>query len=230
MHSGHRKRLRARFIKDGIDNVSPHEVLEYLLTLSIPRKNTNEIAHRLIEKFGSFSGVLDAPRQAIEKIEGIGENSSYFLTLLPDLFRYYNVDKNNENKQLKLTFDGTVDLIRAKFIGKKKECIVAIFMDAQRRLKYCGFISEGCFDNVDVNLSLLIDRVKEYNTRYVILAHNHPSGIALPSRTDIDVTAKIKETLGLIEIILVDHFIVSNDDVTSMALLDLKESKLKNFW
>ena len=217
-------------MKDGIDNVPQHEVLEYLLTLSIPRKNTNEIAHRLIEKFGSFSGVLDAPRQAIEKVEGVGEISSFFLTLLPDLFRYYNVDKNNQNKQHRLTFDEIVELIKSKFIGKKTECIVAILMNVQHRLKYCGVISEGSFNNVEVNLSLLIDKVKEYDTRYVILAHNHPSGIALPSRGDINTTAKIKETLCLLEITLIDHFIVANDDVTSMALLDLEESDLKNYW
>ena len=94
VHDGHRERLRKRFLKEGLDNFQPHEILELILFYSIPRRNTSELAHNLINHFGSFSAVLDAPVEALTQVNGISTQSAVLISMLSQVLRRYNKEKN----------------------------------------------------------------------------------------------------------------------------------------
>lgn len=216
MHSGHRERIKKKFIKYGADALEPHELLEMLLFYGIPRKDTNELAHRLIDSFGSLPQVFDAPMSSLLKVNGIGESCAILIKLISKLSRVY-AEKNYKINNKRLTKTQIEQMILNKFIGRIKEHVVLALFDAKRNLVFCDVIAQGSFGATNFHIRDIIELALKFSAMKAIIAHNHPSGIALPSREDIETTIEIKNALKLVDVRLVDHLIVADDDYVSIA-------------
>ncbi len=208
--------MREKYLKSGLEVFAPHEILELLLYYAIPYKNTNEIAGALIRRFGSLASVLDAPIDALKEA-GLTENQAVFLKLIPDVTRAYYTAKY-ENDQGPLNFDSLPDYIFRKFIGySARERVLLILADVKGREVFCGFISEGGFETIQMSIRDIVRLAMNYGAASAIVAHNHPSGVALPSAEDLKATLRLREALALVEIELLDHFIVANEECISFA-------------
>ncbi len=215
VHSGHRDRMRNKYIEKGVDIFEPHELLEMLLFYAIPRKDTNAIAHELLDSCGSLSAVFDAPTEILMK-HGISFNAAILLHMIPDLARAYLTDKFN-NKEKIITDENIGDKMIRCFAGKMEEYVYALFMDAKGKEIYCGMISKGSVSLAPVYCKELISIAARCNAVSVVIAHNHPSGIAFPSKADIEVTKNVADALKTIGVRLIDHIIVADMDYVSLA-------------
>jgi DNA repair protein RadC len=215
VHSGHRERLRARYRKDGIDSFEEHEILELLLFYAIPYQDTNPIAHRLLERFGSLAGVLDAPEEELEKVKGIGENAALLLKLLPDVYRRYQI-----SLQKKVTYiAGEKDVaayLQKWFVGRSHEFVLLMLLDSRHRLLFCDTINEGTAVTANIYVRKIVQTAVRYDAVFAFLAHNHPSGELLPSVQDLNATKLVYQALSSVEVQLVDHIIVSQSDFISL--------------
>lgn len=214
-HDGHRQRLKTRFLECGIDDFEPHNVLELLLFYAVPRKDTNVLAHNLIKEFGSLSAVLDADPKDLMKVEGVGENTATFLSMMPQIARKYLEDKERECVVVKTVSDLGKYLI-PKFIGRKNEALMLISMDCRNKILSCSIVSEGDVTGAKVSKRKIMEEAIRVNAAQVALAHNHPSGTLMASPDDIVMTRDIKNMLSHVGIGFYDHIIVSNNDYISM--------------
>jgi len=215
VNEGHRSRLLERFEKEGLDSFAPHNVLELLLFFTIPRKDTNPIAHALLNKFGSLSGVLDADIKSLMQVEGVGPRSAQFLKIIPAVARRYVVDKHTGSPL------ATVDSIGRHFlpyyVGRNEETVFILCLDAKRKEICTLMLHQGNFSSVDINMRKLVSIALSNNSNEIVIAHNHPGGVALPSADDIAATKRIRKTLAEIDIRLLDHFIIADNDYISLA-------------
>jgi len=216
VHEGHRKRLKMRFIEDGLDSFEPHQILELLLFYSIPRKDTNELAHSLLKKFGSLSGVFEADPKEIANTDGIGENTAVLLSLIPQLSRRYNGDKWREKPELNSSTKAGNYAV-SLFDGRTYEAFYIICLDAQNRVNHSALVHEGTINEAPVYPRLLVEAALRHKANSVILAHNHPGGTLKPSRADIEATRTICTALESISIKVVDHIIVCGNQYYSFA-------------
>lgn len=216
LHDGHRKRLIQRFLEEGLDGFEPHNILELLLFYAIPRKDTNELAHRLIDAFGSLNGVFDAPYEALMQVEGVGENTAALLKLMPQLTRVYFTGIREET--VLDSADKAAAYFVPYFIGQTEEVVRMVCVDAKSRITAHQIIHRGSVNVAEANIRKIANIALHNNAVGVILAHNHPGGIALPSPEDIVTTRNIKSALQPMGIVLMDHIIVAGEDSVSMAL------------
>lgn len=215
VHDGHRQRLIARFLEEGLDSFEEHNVLELLLFYSIPRRDTNELAHRLIDAFGSLAGVLEAPYSELLQIEGVGENTAALIKLMPEMARAYLSREREE-----ICLDSTEKAGRyllPRFIGRREETVFLVCVDAKCRVLSCGMLHRGSVNASEVNLRKIIAAALNYDAAGVILAHNHPGGVALPSPEDLDTTRRVRSVLEAMGVQLMDHIIVADGDYVSLA-------------
>lgn len=215
IHGGHRERLRKRLESEGLESFAPHEVLELILFYSIPRTDTNPIAHRLLERFGSLSAVLEAPVSELVKVEGVGANSAALLSMIPQLTKRYMTDKNNRGTVLD-SVQKLGEFIMPYYIGSNVEKFYLICLDKKCKLLNCALMAEGSFDNVTVDMRLVCKTALDCSATSVVLSHNHAQGFALPSANDILVTEQVVAALKLISVDVVDHIIVAGDDYISL--------------
>lgn len=213
-HDGHRGRMRQRILDFGIESLQPHEVLEYLLYPFIPRKNTNDIAHALIDTFGSFAGVLNADIQRLTEINGMTDNAALFLNSLPDVFRCYSVESAKFRDRL-CGRGKAREYLRAKLYGKPIEEIYVAAVDAHDNLIQLQKISSGSGDAVNVPVRSIVDFALATKASGILLAHNHPSGKVTPSNGDVMMTREILWTLDSISVTLQDHYIFGGDECYS---------------
>ena len=219
-HSGHRARMKKKLKEQGIDVFEPHEVLEILLYYAIPQRNTNGIAKNLIDRFGSLSAVLDAPLDSLMQA-GLTEHQALYLKLIPDVTRRYLLDKY-DNPDKVIDFRQMGAFIADKFVGlEQQENVLLVLTDKKGRVVYSGMIAQGDFDTAAISVRSIVTLAINYSATAAILAHNHPSGIALPSKEDVMVTRYIKDALKMIGVSLLDHYIVSDHDCVSMAESDM---------
>jgi len=216
LHSGHRKRIRTRLSSDGLDSFTDEQVLEYILTLAIPRKDVRPIAARLLETYGTLARVLEAPPEELVKVEGIGNHTAALLTLTPLLQRRYAISRNPENPILADT-EAICAFLRPYFAGCNEESVYLLCMDGKCKVLDCRKISTGGMNSVGFNLRRVVEVVLHQRATSAVLAHNHPWGIALPSREDEMVTQELQDALKLVNVHLADHIIVCEDDCVSMA-------------
>ncbi len=216
MHDGHRQRLRDRFVLEGLDNFDELQVLELLLFYAIPRLDTNPIAHRLLKKFGSLSQVLEAPVEELQKVEGVGRNTAIFLHLTTSVGRYYMVNRAMQNTVLSTT-EKCGEFLAPFFHGRRNETVFLLCLDAKCKLLCCREVSEGSVNSAGVSPRKVVEIALGANATTVVLAHNHPSGIAVPSAEDVQTTYRVANALDTVEITLADHIIVADGDYTSMA-------------
>lgn len=215
-HDGHRQRLKERFILEGLDNFNEVQVLELLLFYVIPRQDTNPLAHRLLDRFGTLSQVLEAPVAELQKVEGMGPNAATFLHLTTAVGRYYMVNRAMHNKVLN-TIEKCGEFLVPYFHGRRNETVFMLCLDAKCKLLSCKEVSEGSVNSAGVSPRKVVELALAANATTVVLAHNHPSGLAIPSGDDVQTTYRIASALDTVEITLADHIIVADDDFTSMV-------------
>ncbi len=216
IHDGHRQRLKNRFCTEGLDNFDELHVLELLLFYCVSRKDTNPLAHRLLDHFGSLAQVLSASREELEKVEGVGEHISTFLTLITQVGRYYQV-KQSEPGEILRTVDDCGNFLVPYFYGREIETVFLLCLDAKCKVICCKKVGEGSVNSANIPVRRIVEMALNTNATTVVLAHNHPSGIAIPSVEDIQTTQKVAQALETVEIILADHIVVSKDDFVSIA-------------
>ncbi len=216
VHDGHRQRLREKYLADGADSFADHNLLELLLCYSRPRGDVNPLAHELINTFGSFAGVFSAPYEELLKVEGTGQSTALLIRLIRDICSRYEVSLTNVGRTLTNTEDAGRYLM-PYFIGKSQETVYIVCLDGKHKVLYCGEIGAGDSRNVDITVRSVLETSLRHGAADVLLAHNHPSGVALPSSLDIESTQNMRETLGSVGIRLVEHLIFSGDDFVSMA-------------
>ena len=215
-HAGHRKRLKERFLREGLDAFEPHQILELLLFYAIAQRDTNEIAHRLLRQFGSLSHVLDASPKDLQELGGLSENTAALLSMIPQLSRAYNRDK----MQGQLVLDSssrTGEYVQNLFVGRLYEAFFVICLDKHNRILHEEKVCEGTIDEVPCYPRLVVETVLRHRAKRVVLAHNHPAGARKPSNTDIEATHRLIRILREIEVEVIDHIIVGSDGFVSMA-------------
>ncbi len=211
----HRQRVKKRYINEGLDSFDPQHVLELLLFYGIPQKDTKGIAYALLDRFGSFKAVLEAPYQELIKVKGMGEHSAILISMIPKLARYY---LNEETKDTTI-IDSTKsagEFFKNKFVGHSNEVVYALYLDNKKKPLLCKMINEGTVNSTNITIRKIVEQAIAVNAASVIISHNHPSGFAIPSMTDIKTTRELITALGKLEINLVDHIIVGNNDYVSM--------------
>lgn len=215
VHEGHRARKKEQFRSHGLDAFADHEVLELLLYYAVPRQDTNPIAHRLMEKFGSLEAVFSAGCAELESVEGVGENAATLLLLFYPLFRRVRASSGahevvlSDAEQAGRYF---LDL----FFGEREEKLYAACLDAKGRLLACHLIAAGGIDSVQLNIRKIVENALRCGASSVVVAHNHPSGVALPSPDDNAATLSAFDALRTVSVELVDHIIVADDDFVSL--------------
>jgi len=220
LHKDHRERMRNKYLELGLDKMEPHEVLEIMLYNVIPRMDTNPIAHRLINTFGSFYGVLDASAEDLMKVEGVGKTAALFLKLFPDVRRFYEADKQ-KNKKIFNTVDELGNYLLPGFMGRRNELVLMLTLTSKNEVICTHILTEGSLNSATFDVKKIIGGAIRDNAAKVVIAHNHPGGLATPSKTDKDSTLKIKNLLNLLDIELLDHIIYADDDYVSMSLSNM---------
>ena len=215
IHKGHRERLKMRFLEEGLDNFSDIQVLELLLFYVIPRRDTNPIAHALLNRFGSLTQVLEAEVEELKKVEGIGQETAVFLHLLPSVGRYYLVDKTVQCRILR-TIDQCGEYLLPFFFGRKVETVFLLCLDAKCKVLCCKEVGEGSVNSAGISIRKIVETALGSNATSVVLAHNHPSGVAVPSIEDAQTTYRIAAALRAVDVHLVDHIVVADGDYVSM--------------
>ncbi len=216
IHDGHRQRLRERFRREGLEHFEAHEVLELMLFYCIPRQDTNELAHRLLNRFGSLAQVLEAPPEELEKVPGIGANAATFLSLTTAVGRYYLVNRASQNVILP-TVEKCGEYLVPFFYGRRNETVYLLCLDAKCKVLCCREVGEGSVNSAGVPIRRIVEMALGINATTVVLAHNHPSGLALPSGEDVAATRRVAAALDTVEITLADHIVVADDDFVSLA-------------
>ena len=212
-HEGHRQRMRERLAKTSPAAFADHELLEMLLYYTHARGDTNEIAHSLIEAFGSIEGVLDADHARLLTVLGIGEKSATFFTLLGELSRRYLSQKLFDDKNGKDVLDTPekiASFLAPRFVGATKELAYALLLDNVMRPLDCFPLSEGTVSGVSLSVRAIAERAYTKHAVAAVLAHNHPGGVAVPSTEDINATHHVAQALALLGVPLIEHYVFSN--------------------
>ena len=207
LHDGHRQRSKRRYLALGAEGMEDHQLLELLLFYAIPRQDTNETAHRLIQRFGSLQGVLHAAPEELSSVEGVGENAAVLVRLVGDMALRARCSS------LPQKVLNSPDRTGAYFM----ELLAGVCLDAKGKLLTCRCISKGSVAASPVSVRQVVENALYAGASSIILAHNHPSGVALPSQQDLLVTRQIQEALSPLNIRLADHVVVADSDYVSMA-------------
>lgn len=213
-HAGHRERMRKRFLENGLDGFSEHEILEFLLFYVHRRANTNEIGHDLLQTFGSLKGVLDADYEALLRVKGVGEQGAVLIKMIPQLFAAY---QNSGAKKRRLsTVEEQSAFFMTRLMYEPDEVVVLACMDDRMQMLHCTEIARGIPNQVNISLQKLMRITLQIRCTAVFLAHNHPGGRAVPSFEDVRTTNLISRALHEVGVALLDHFIVADGKVISM--------------
>lgn len=215
LHGDHRARMQARVRRDGLESLAEHEALEYLLYFAIPRRNTNPIAHALIQQFGGFCQVLEASEEELTQVEGIGPASARLIHNVLEFARYYTLHKRGRRVSLQQT-ENAIEYVRPLFFGLQQEVLYLIAMDDNYTPLRDIRVAEGLPNRVTFDINRLARLVVSTGCTCAILAHNHPSGLAVASQADFSATVQLVRALGLLGIDVVDHLIITATDACSM--------------
>lgn len=216
IHIGHRQRLKDRFLKEGLENFSDVNVLELVLFYAIPRKDTNPIAHALLDTFGSLQGVFAASAEELAKVKGMSENAATLLTLTPQLLQRYLRESQNLGEILTTT-EACGKYLMPHFFLAKEEQVWLLSLDAKCKVLDCRRVQLGSVNTVGVSVRKVVETALRVGASSVVLAHNHTSGIALPSQEDRETTRQVYFALKAVGVIMADHIIVAGDDFVSLA-------------
>lgn len=215
LHDGHRQRCKQRFLRTGAEGFDDHQLLELLLFYAIPRCDTNETAHRLLKRFGSLQGVLYADPGELAAVEGIGESAAVLLRLTGDLS--LRARKAALPEKLLNSPDRAGAYFAELLLGQKRELLYEACLDGKGKLLSCRCITKGTVTSSPLQVRQVVENALYSGADSVLLAHNHPSGVALPSADDVQTTQRIAQALHAVDIVLIDHIVVAEGDYISMV-------------
>lgn len=216
IHDGHRERMRERFRDHGLKSFSELNALELLLFYAIPRRDTNELAHTLLNRFGSLAGVFEAGMQELREVPGVGESTAQLIMLVPQIMKLSLVTQGNEVKYI-TNSDEAGRFFVPRFMLEREEVLLLVCLDSQKRVIACTEMGRGVVNSVLTSNRRIVETALKNRAGSVIIAHNHPDGFALPSREDDAATQQIAASLSMVGIPLVDHIVVAGDDFVSYA-------------
>ena len=215
VHEGHRQRLKNKFNKQGLETFEEHEILELLLFYSLSRKDTNEIAHHLIDRFGSLKGVFEADILELEQVEGLGNHSATLIRMMPEIARRYFLSTTGSVRLKTINDAGT--FIKSILFGKPNEELFVFCLDMRYKLIHYEKIAEGSIDSLVAYPRKIVACALRSNASHIILAHNHPTGQTKPSSKDIETTIQVLEAIKPIGIELVDHIVCADNQFYSFT-------------
>lgn len=212
----HRERVRAAYLKNSFESMSDSNVLELLLFYSIPRKDVKEISYALLNRFGTLEGVFNADIKELMKVNGVGENTAILINL------FKNIDlrlERNKNRQVKKLDDSSkaMEFAKNELSNLSREEIIIITLDNSLNVISVNRVSQGGAGHASAEPYKIMECIFRDNASNIIIAHNHPTGDAIPSAEDIDFTVEILNLCRKINIRLNDHIIVGRNDVLSMV-------------
>ena len=207
LHDGHRDRLRLRFEKEGGDAFASHELLELLLFYAIPRRDTNDLAHRLLEQFQTLDGVFGASLDELMKVEGIGRNTAIYIKTLNSVQRAREMEQRVSYKYYD-TVDKIKDFLIPQFASLTEEHLYMLMFDGKMRLLDCKLLAKGSVSTLSVNMRSMLKAALDKNAVSVILAHNHPDGVAIPSQQDLLSTSSYTACFETLGVALLQHYVV----------------------
>ena len=208
-HLGHRARMRTKLLKSGPEALLDHELLEMVLFLALPRRDTKPIARALLGRFGSFAGAIAAPAEELRRVEGLGDAGMAALKVVQGAALRLAAAEVLD-KPLLNNWDRLLAYLNASLARERIEQFHVLYLDSKNRLIADEAQARGTVNHTPVYPREIVKRALELHATALILVHNHPSGDPTPSRADIEMTAAIKQAAGVLEIVLHDHLIVGN--------------------
>lgn len=199
----------------GLSGTPDHKALELLLFYAIPQGDVNPLAHRLIDTFGSLSGVFNATIEQLTSVNGVGEHAACLIKLIPELGGRYQADRSRLGTILDTT-DRIGEYLAPEFFGQRNEVTVVLCLDAKFKVLQCQQLAEGSVDSTSLSLRKMMEIALACNASQVVLAHNHTSNIATPSQEDIIATKLAFDAFQQVDILLRDHLIFAYDDFVSL--------------
>jgi len=217
IHAGHRQRMRDRFVREGMENFEDHQILEMILFYAIPRGNTNEIGHRLIKHFGRLSAVFDARICDLKQVPGVGEQAAVLIHVLPALMRRYHSDRILRDAPILNSAAAVSQYLKPLMSGRSREVFYVLCLDSRLRVKFPAQIAQGTVKDAYVHPRVVVEAALAHHSSAVVLAHNHPSGHLSPSQADHNLTRQLVNALGILDINVLDHVIIADDQSYSFA-------------
>ena len=219
-YQGHRTRLRQRFLKSGTEAMPDYELLELILFRAIPRRDTKPLAKLLLEKFGSFSEVLNASEARLKEVNGVGDAVITEIKLIKaSALRL--MQSNLEKKEIISSWNQMISYCTVAMAHQQREQFRIIFLDKRNQIIADEVQAEGTIDHTPVYVREVVRRCLDVGATAIILLHNHPSGDPTPSRADISMTKEIIDALDKIGILVLDHLIIGRDGHASLKQLQL---------
>ena len=215
VHEGHRERLRDSFLAHGLDSFHEVQALELLLFYAVPRRDTNPLAHALLNQFGSLEGVFSASERELCEVPGVGKSTAALILMVPQILKRSRVTAANEIKHIRCGRD-TAEYLRPRLDTEKEEVALMICLDSQMAVINCMELARGTVNAVDFSIRRMVEQAMKSKASYVVLAHNHPAGSPRMSREDDAVTNRAYKALELVGIRLYDHIIVAGDEYSSV--------------
>ncbi len=214
IHRGHRLRLKKLLREGGANRLSEYQLLEALLFFAIPREDTNPLAHRLIEKFGTWPAVLTASYEDLCRVDGVSEHTATLLMLCGQLIPLYH-EETQKHRPLE-SEDAMAEYLRARFVNEKNEKLVLLSLNNRKEPLACTVVNTGNITAVEAGTREIIEIALRTGATTVVLAHNHPAGHAVPSVEDIAVTKQLVSALNLVNVALYDHLIFAKNEYISL--------------
>ena len=216
LHHGHRERMRDKYLRHGYEHFADHELLELILFYAIPRRDTNEIAHHLLNRFGCLHAVFNAPIAELESVPGMGRSAAVLIHLFMDTYRVIEKDKIKNTSYLNNIHD-LGKYIALYFYNVKNEKVILLCLDGKKKVLSCSCVFEGSFNAAQISIKRVVEIAVNMNATFIVIAHNHPNGFAVPSEQDIDTTGRLESALAGIGVILLDHLIFGDNDFISFS-------------
>ncbi|VAW38839.1 UPF0758 family protein, partial [hydrothermal vent metagenome] len=214
-NSGHRARLRQRFLKSGLEGFHDYEVVELLLTFAIPRRDVKPLAKKLIKDYKGLRGLLDATPEELSSTDGIGANAAVLIALIKEMAGAYLKERIEKRHAVSSAKD-LLDYLHFTLSGDKIEKFLAVYLNSKNEILGVETLHEGTINQTVVYPRKVIERAFKHNARSVIFVHNHPSGDPTPSKTDRLLTDELVEAARTVDIKVHDHIIIGKNKHTSL--------------
>ena len=214
-HTGHRERMKAEFLARGLEGWSDHRVLELLLFYTIPQGDVNDLAHELVERFGSLAGVLDASVEELKKVKGVGDHTAVFLRMLPAVLGRYQGARTRLSAIINSPEEAYAWL-EPYFFGARNEMVYVLCLDGKRQVLGVRKVAEGSIELAEVNTRRIAEEAIGLRAAQIYVAHNHVSNLAIPSQADWLTTDTLRGALRPIGIELIDHLVFVDGDMVSL--------------
>jgi DNA repair protein RadC len=212
-HEGHRSRLKARFLTEGLDSFSDHNVLELILFYALPRMDTNEIAHALVNRFGSYRAVFEASVEDLCTVPGIGVHAATLIKLFVPVARRYLLECSEKDRPVCDTLDKLLRYAEEEYAGVRLEETRVLLLDSSLRIIDCVKISEGTEDTSEIKTRRLVETAIRAGAPMAVLMHNHPGGRNIPSGEDYEATLRLVSLCETVGIKLLEHLLITSEIV-----------------